>query len=161
MRRQDKALGAGVAEMLLESGEYGILSTVGEDGWPYGVPLSFVYSGGLIYIHSAKEGHKVSNIERNDRVSFCVVGFTQVQPKDFTISFTSAIAFGRAHKAEGDEKRRALQAIAAKYTDRSAQDIDDFIASEGDKTVVFGIRIETMTAKGNLLLIKGKAPSGA
>jgi nitroimidazol reductase NimA-like FMN-containing flavoprotein (pyridoxamine 5'-phosphate oxidase superfamily) len=161
MRRQDKALSQGVAEMLLESGEYGVLSTMGEDGYPYGVPISFSYSGGVIYIHSASEGHKVRNIGYNERVSFCVVGFTQVQPKDFTVSFASVIAFGRAHRVDGEEKKRALEAIAAKYTDRSVQDIDDFISAEGGKTVVFRIDVEGMSAKGNLLLAKANSKADA
>lgn len=151
LRRQDRALGAQDAERMLGSCEFGVLSTVGEDGYPYGVPVSFAYSGGAIYFHSAKEGHKIDNIGHDKRVSFCVVGFAHVQPKDFTASFESAVAFGRAHVVEGDEKRRALLAIAVKYTDRSTQEIEGFIGDEGAKATVMRIDLESVTAKGNLL----------
>jgi nitroimidazol reductase NimA-like FMN-containing flavoprotein (pyridoxamine 5'-phosphate oxidase superfamily) len=136
---------------MLGSCQFGVLSTVGDDGYPYGVPVSFVYSGGMIYFHSAKEGQKLDNIRHDERVSFCVVGFAQVQPKDFTASFESAIAFGRARAVEGEEKRRALLAIAVKYTDRSAQEIEDFIDDEGEKATVMRIELESVTAKGNLV----------
>lgn len=161
MRREDKALSSAVAQTLLESGEYGILSTMGEDGYPYGVPISFAYTGGVLYVHSAPEGHKVSNIAHNEKISFCVVGFAQVQPSDFNLSFASVIAFGKAHQVDGDEKKKALQAIAVKYTDRSIQDIEDYIASEGGKTIVFRIDIDSLTAKGNLLMAKDKAATEA
>jgi nitroimidazol reductase NimA-like FMN-containing flavoprotein (pyridoxamine 5'-phosphate oxidase superfamily) len=134
---------------MLGSCEFGVLSTVGDDGYPYGVPVSFTYSGGVIYFHSAKEGHKLDNIKHDGRVSFCVVGFAQVQPKDFTASFESAIAFGRAHVVEGEEKRRALLAIAVKYTDRSTQEIEGFINDEGVKATVMRIDLESVTAKGS------------
>jgi len=159
MRRQDKALSPQMAETLLESGEYGILSTVGQDGYPYGVPISYAYVDGAIYIHSATEGRKVTNLHSNAKVSFCVIGFSQVQPHDFTVSFATAIASGRAHRVDGEKKRKALEAIAAKYTDRSPKDIDDFIASEGEKTAVFRIDVESLTAKGDLLMAKDKFPS--
>lgn len=151
LRREDKKLGVLDAERMLGSCEFGVLSTVGDDGYPYGVPVSFAYSGGLIYFHSAKKGHKIDNIRHNDRVSFCVVGFTQVKPKDFTTSFESVIAFGRAHAVEGEERRRALMAIAVKYTDRSNQEIEDFIDDEGAKATVMRIDVESLTAKGNLI----------
>jgi nitroimidazol reductase NimA-like FMN-containing flavoprotein (pyridoxamine 5'-phosphate oxidase superfamily) len=151
LRRQDRALGVEDAERMLSSCEFGVLSTVGEDGYPYGVPVSFAYSGGVIYFHSAKEGHKIDNIRHSEKVSFCVVGFTQVWPKDFSTSFESVIAFGRAHAVEGEERRRALLAIGVKYTDRSDEEIEGFIDGEGAKATVMRIDLESVTAKGNLV----------
>jgi nitroimidazol reductase NimA-like FMN-containing flavoprotein (pyridoxamine 5'-phosphate oxidase superfamily) len=151
LRRQDRALAAPDAERMLGSCEFGVLSTVGDDGYPYGVPVSFAYSGGVIYFHSAKEGHKIDNIRHDDRVSFCVVGFAQVRPKDFTTSFGSVVAFGRAHVVEGEEKRRALLAIAVKYTDISTQEIEDYIDDDGAKATVMRIDLESVTAKGNMV----------
>ncbi|HVP23624.1 MAG TPA: pyridoxamine 5'-phosphate oxidase family protein [Conexivisphaerales archaeon] len=149
MRRHDRELGSAEAEELFSTAQFGVLSTVGEGGAPYGVPVSFAYAGGRIYFHSAKEGHKVSNLEKDPRVSFCVVGFAEAQPRDFTVHFRSAIAFGEAGRVGGKEKTDALRSIAAKYTDRSAEEIARYVDAEGADALVYRIDVDRMTAKGN------------
>ncbi|MBC2581704.1 pyridoxamine 5'-phosphate oxidase family protein [Clostridium sp. DJ247] len=62
MRRKDRELKNDEAIEILKNSEYGILSTVSQNGYPYGVPLSFIFSNNSIYFHSAIEGHKLDNI---------------------------------------------------------------------------------------------------
>jgi len=78
MRRKDRETPRLEAEAILAAGAYGVLSTVGEDGQPYGVPVSYTYKNNCIYFHCAAVGHKIENIQNNPRVSFCVVGNTRV-----------------------------------------------------------------------------------
>src|SRR4030042_3630275 len=80
IRRGDQAVSESKAREILLKGEYGILSTTSQDGQPYGVPLSYCCSEDVIYFHSAPEGHKLDNLGTNNKVSFCVVGKTEVLP---------------------------------------------------------------------------------
>ncbi len=57
MRRTDKEIGTDEAVRLLTECEYGVLSTVGNDGQAYGVPLNYVYKDNCIYFHCALSGH--------------------------------------------------------------------------------------------------------
>ena len=77
MRRSDWRLAEDEAKQILVQGEYGILSTIGEDGFPYGVPLSYAYDGEKIYFHCAADvGHKLENLDFSNKACFTVVGKT-------------------------------------------------------------------------------------
>ena len=67
----------------------------GDGGYPYAVPLSYVYADGAIIFHSAVQGHKVDAIKRDCRCSFCVIEQDEIRPAEFTTYFRSVIAFGR------------------------------------------------------------------
>lgn len=77
MRRADRAMDLEDAAALLSQGTYGVLSTVGGDGKPYAVPLSYIFRNGAIYFHCATEGRKLDNLAANSAVSFCVIGQTK------------------------------------------------------------------------------------
>ena len=75
VRRQDRLLDDAEALELLRDGEYGVMSMTDGEGRAYGVPLNYVWDGkDCIYIHCAPSGRKLSCIDRNKEVSFCVVG---------------------------------------------------------------------------------------
>jgi nitroimidazol reductase NimA-like FMN-containing flavoprotein (pyridoxamine 5'-phosphate oxidase superfamily) len=115
-----------------------VLATSGDDGYPYAVPLSYVYNG-AIYFHCAPAGHKIDNIKYNDKVSFCVVGRAKTLPKALNVDYQSAIVFGRAKIIEGEEKNSALRKLMKKYAPESD--------CHTDATVV-KIEIEYISAKG-------------
>lgn len=149
MRRKDKKLSEEEMLQILNTGLYGVLSTVGEDGIPYGVPISFVYNDDQIYFHSALVGHKLDNIETNNHVSFCVVNDVETVPDKFTTKFKSVIAFGTAEEVVNkDKKVDILKLFLEKFS-------NDFIESgmkyieRGIKVVrIFQINIDHITAKG-------------
>ena len=62
MRRARLALDERECEEILKRGEYGVLAVQGDEGYPYAVPLNYVFVDGAIYFHSAKEGHKIDAI---------------------------------------------------------------------------------------------------
>ncbi len=117
IRRKDRALPPEETLRILEEGSYGVLSTMGEDGRPTGVPLSYVLLDGEIYFHSAMQGEKTDNLAREARVGFCVVG--PVQPifaGTCTTLYESAVVHGRASLVQDEAlKRRVLLALAQKY----------------------------------------------
>ena len=116
IRRVDRALSENETREILRKGEYGILSTVSIDGQPYGMPVSYAYQGDVIYFHCAVEGHRVENLKGNNKVSFCVVGKTEVMPEKFGTKYESAIVFGRVSEVTDDEKHNALLEILKKYS---------------------------------------------
>ena len=111
MRRKDRELETSEALELLTEVEYGILSTIGEDGYPYGVPVSYVYFNNIIAFHCATKGHKLENLEHDSKVSFTVVGDTRPLPEKFSTNYESVIAFGKAEEALEDEKKEILLEI--------------------------------------------------
>ena len=116
MRRFKQALTREQCDEILNRGTSGVLAVAGEGGWPYAVPLSYVWTAGRLFFHFAPAGHKLDAIRREERVSFCVTGRDQVVPEEYTTYYRSVIVFGRA-RVIGDpaEKRRAIEALAEKY----------------------------------------------
>ena len=150
IRRSDRALTNEQAMEILEKGEYGVLSTVSLDGQPYGVPLSFAYVDNVIYFHGAVEGHKLDNLLANPRVSFCVVGGTQVLPDKFATRYESAIIFGKASELTGDEKYSGLTELLKKYSANFMEKGERYINSDIEKTRVFKIEVEALSGKAKI-----------
>ena len=95
IRRQDRLLSQEKAYDLLKKGEYGILSMVSEENTGYGIPINFVYDDAdRIYFHCAMEGKKLRCLEKNDRVSFCIIGKTSVISHQFTTAYESVMVSG-------------------------------------------------------------------
>jgi uncharacterized protein len=147
MRRADRRIGTPEARELVAQATYGVLSTVGPDGAPYGVPLSFCLAGSAIYIHSAREGRKLDHLAREPRVSFCVVGATEVLPQQFGTLYESCIVEGVAAEAFGEEKQAALEGLVAKYAAGFPVERQRHIEALGDETRVFRIDVVSLSGK--------------
>jgi nitroimidazol reductase NimA-like FMN-containing flavoprotein (pyridoxamine 5'-phosphate oxidase superfamily) len=138
-------------ERILKEGEYGVLATFGENGYPYATPISYTYEGNSIYLHCAVEGQKLDNIKHTDRVSFCVVGKTQVLPEAFSTIYESVIVFGKASIVDNEEeKRKALIGLIEKYSKDFMKEGLEYINRAIKKTCIIRIDIEHATAKGRL-----------
>ena len=149
MRRKDKMKTYEEAVQILGECTNGVLSVTGDDGYPYGVPVSYIYNDGKIYFHCAGEGHKLDAIKADSRVSFTVVGADEIAPEKFTTMYKSVIAFGRASIIETDEeKMAALNLIREKYSGNFPKEGAAYIEKFWDKTTVVVIEIEHMTGKG-------------
>ena len=62
MRRFKQQLSEEECLEILKTAKRGVLAVLGDEGYPYAVPLDFVYEDGKIYFHCAKEGHKLDAI---------------------------------------------------------------------------------------------------
>lgn len=116
---------------------------------PYVVPLSFGYSEGSLYFHSAKEGRKIDMIRKNPLVCFEVdVGVEVVasdQPCDWGMKYASVIGFGEASLLDDpEEKKRGLDVILGHYASRSSHPYSVSILKH---TEVIRVRIQEMTGK--------------
>src|SRR5574344_2695673 len=81
MRRKKQQLSIEQVEKILKQNTSGVLAVFGDDGYPYAVPLSYVYTNSKIYFHGAKEGHKLDSIKNNEKVSFCVIDKDEIVPE--------------------------------------------------------------------------------
>lgn len=148
MRRKEKALPDDEMLDILASAEYGVISTIGNDGFPYGVPVNYVYKDGNIYFHSAVTGHKLDNMMFNANVSFCVVTDVELIPNEFTTRFKSVIAFGTASEVAEPEKYAILTLLLERFSKDHISTGKDYIKKAGPATKVFKIKVLHMTAKG-------------
>lgn len=147
MRRKDRALEDTETLEILKKCDYGILSTIDKNGYPYGIPLSYVYMDNALYFHSAKEGSKLDNISYNDKVSFCVVGKTSTLPDKFSTKYESVIVFGKASEVIDVEKNKALLEILNKYSPNFIEQGKDYIQNAGAITKVIKISIKHISGK--------------
>ena len=147
IRRKDKEIGTDEAINLLTKCEYGVLSTVGSDGQPYGVPLNYAYKDNCIYFHCALIGHKLDNIDNNPNVSFCAVGDTKVLPSEFGTEYVSAVAFGVASEVQGNERDNALVWILEKYSSEFIEEGKKYIEQKAKATKVMKIEIRHISGK--------------
>ena len=116
MRRIRQQLSLEECQAVLARGTSGVLALSGDEGYPYALPISYVYHDGKLYFHCAKSGHKLDAIRRESKVSFCVIDQDQIVPQEYTTYFRSVIAFGRMRiLADGGEKRAAIEALSLKY----------------------------------------------
>lgn len=116
MRRFKQQLDNNEVLRILKSATSGVLSVIDEDGYPYAVPLSFVYTDGKIYFHSAKAGHKIDAVKNCGKATFCIIDKDDVQPEKYTTFYRSVIAFGNVKiVAEADEAMLAINALGDKY----------------------------------------------
>ena len=114
MRRKKQALPPEECAAILTKGTSGVLALAGGAGYPYAVPLSYVFAEDRLYFHCAKSGHKLDAIRQDDRASFCVVGQDQIVPEAYTTWFRSVIVFGTVRILEDPaEKRAAIEMLAA------------------------------------------------
>jgi len=116
MRRNRQILSETESIEILNNGTAGVLALLGDDNYPYTVPISYVYSNNKIYFHGAKSGHKIDAIRKCDKASFCVIAQDQVMPEEYTTYYRSVIAFGKIRILEdATEKKRAVEKLAKKY----------------------------------------------
>lgn len=147
MRRKEREIEIVEAKEILKNGEYGVLSTNGENGYSYGTPLSYVYFNNSVYFHCALEGQKLENINYNKKVSFCVVGKTCVIPEKFSTKYESTILFGEANEVFGEEKNEALLELLKKYSPDFIDKGKLYIKNAGDKTRVIKMIIDKISGK--------------
>ena len=117
MRRHRQQLSQGDCAAILSRGTSGVLAVAGDGGYPYAVPLSYVYQEGTLFFHCAKAGHKLDALRRCSKASFCVIDQDQVVPPEYTTYFRSVIAFGRTRILEDEaEKQAAIWLLAERNT---------------------------------------------
>lgn len=147
MRRFNQLLSKEETEAVMARCSNGVMACMGDDGYPYAVPLNYVYHNGIIYFHSAKEGHKVDAINNTPKVSFAVIDKDTIVSEKYTSYFRSAIAFGKARIVEGPERQEAFRALVDKYSGDRPEDEKQNEINRCSRAYIIAIDVEHMTGK--------------
>ena len=148
MRRKRQQLSEAESVALLKKATSGTLALLGDNGYPYAVPISYVYSEGKLYFHSALSGHKVDAIRNCDKASFCVIAKDDVQPEKFTTFFRSVIAFGRIHIIEDEvEKLKTARMLGNRYNPNHEEALQKELENGLPRMLMIRFDIEHLTGK--------------
>lgn len=155
MRRKRQQLTEEESIAILQKATAGTLALLGDDDYPYAVPISYVYHDGKLYFHSALTGHKVDAIRKCDRASFCVIGQDAVQPQKYTTFYRSVIAFGRIHIIEdAQEKLDTARMLGNRYNPNQEEALQKEIENGLSRMLMIRFDIEHLTGKEAIELVK-------
>lgn len=149
MRRKQKEISTVAVKELLHSCRRGVLAVNGENGYPYAVPINYLYDeeAGKIYFHGAKVGHKVDALRACDKICFTVYGNETIEEEEWAPFLQSVVVFGRCHLIE--DREQALQLVkkfAMKYYPNERL-VEEEISHSGRAVQMFAIQIEHMSGK--------------
>ncbi len=158
MRRSRQALPEAESLAILERGSHGVLAVLGDEGYPYAVPLNYVYADGAIYFHCARSGHKYDAVKACPRTSFCVIDRSNVVPETYSTDYRSVIVFGEVSELTDEaEKRHAIECLALRFApDDSAEHRAAAIDGDWDALCVLVLRIEHLSGKEAMALAKAR-----
>ena len=134
---------------ILKSEKRGVLSVIGDGGYPYGMPLNHFYNDGdgKIYFHSGKTGHKIDAMKADEKASFCIYDSGFRRDGEWALNIKSVIVFGRIEFVEDYDKAMDIsRRLSRKFTD-NVEYIENEIGKYGKNTLVFALVPEHITGK--------------
>lgn len=147
MRRYKQELSSKESIDMLINEPRGVLALLGDDGYPYALPMSHAYSDGKIYFHGAKEGHKNDAVKRYSKASYCVVDKGIKNEGEWWYTFKSVIVFGKLRLLEDrNEKIEKLRYLGNKFFP-TPEDTENEIKRLLDRTEVYELTIEHISGK--------------
>ena len=149
MRRLKQQISAKECIRVLKEQKRGVLSMIGDGGYPYGIPLDHWYSeeDNALYFHCAKTGHKIDAVTACDKVSYCVTDQGYRREGEWALNINSVVVFGRISIIEDEDKKMMIcRNIAKEFTDD-----EEYIRKEITKSFpavcCLELKIEHMTGK--------------
>ncbi len=147
MRRFKQQLDREKCIEILQNEPRGVLAVSGDEGYPYTVPLNFVYEDGKLYFHCAKEGHKLDAVKACGKASFCVLDKGVKSSTDWSYYFNSVICFGKIKiLSEKNEILKKAKLLGMKYYP-DEKEVDDEVKKFADRVCVLEMTIEHMSGK--------------
>ena len=134
---------------LLKEQPRGVLSMIGDNGYPYGIPLDHWYSeeDHKLYFHCAKVGHKIDAISACDKVSYCVMDEGYRKDGEWALNINSVVVFGRISILENEQKKQEICTnLLRKFTD-DEEYIQRELTSAFPRVCCLELNIEHMTGK--------------
>ena len=134
---------------ILKTEKRGVLSVLGDNGYPYGVPMNYWYNeeNGKLYFHSGKVGHKVDAMAMNEKVSFCVYDSGYRKEGEWALNISSVIIFGKISIVEDFEQAMDIcRCLSLKYTLDTTY-IEEEIRKVGNATLCYELSPEHITGK--------------
>ena len=127
----------------------GVLSVLGDDDYPYGMPLNHFYcpEDGKLYFHSGRKGHKIDAMLRHDKASFCVYDQGFRREGEWALNIRSVIVFGRIEIITDTEKIYEISRMLSHKFTQDENYIEEEIRKSGPRTYMFALVPEHMTGK--------------
>lgn len=150
MRRQDRQLSAADGIAILKQNNYGVLSLVGGDNLPYGVPINYAYYNNTLILHAAITGKKLDALRHQPQVSFCVVDKSALNLAELTTHYASTIVTGQAKIIDNDSDKRAYLSRFLQFYQIDNKQNQSVIDRQLAHTAVIVIAIDQISAKGNV-----------
>lgn len=161
MRRKRQQLSEEESVGILQRATAGTLALLGDDDYPYAVPISYVYHEGKLFFHSALAGHKIDAIRKCDKASFCVIDRDDIQPEKYTTFFRSVIAFGRIHIIEDEmEKLETARMLGNRYHPNDDEALQKEIENGLSRMLAIRFDIEHLTGKEAMELMRQREMNG-
>jgi len=154
MRRFKQLLSTSDTLAVMNRCTNGVLACLGDEDYPYAIPVSYVYHNDKIYFHSAKVGHKIDAITNHPKVSFAVVDEDTIVSEKYTTYFRSVIAFGKARIVEGDEWFDGYQALVEKYSGDQPKEAKHKEIEGCTRATIVAIDVEHITGKEAIEFVK-------
>lgn len=155
MRRKRQLLPESESIAILQKATAGTLALLGDNDYPYAVPISYVYDNGKIYFHSALSGHKMDAIARHDKASFCVIDKDEIHGCEYTTYFRSVIAFGRIRIIDDPaEKLATAQLLGRKYNPHQEEALQCEIDKAASRMAMICLTVEHLTGKEAIELVR-------
>jgi len=155
MRRKRQQLPDEESIGILQKATSGTLALLGDDDYPYAVPISYAYADGKLYFHSALSGHKIDAIKKCDKASFCVIEQDDVRPEEYTTYFRSVIAFGKIHLVEDETEKMAIaRMLGERYHPQHEEALQKEIESGFSRMLAIRFDIEHLTGKEAIELVR-------
>lgn len=149
MRRFKQQISEEECIRILKEQPRGVLSMIGDDGYPYGIPLDHWYSeeDGKLYFHCAKVGHKIDAIHACNKVSYCVMDEGYRKEGEWALNINSVVVFGRMHAVENEEmKWQICTNLVRKFTDDEDY-LQKALTNSFPRVHCLGLTIEHMSGK--------------
>lgn len=149
LRRKKKAISIEDAKALLHKERRGVLAVNGDDGYPYAIPINYLYDeeANQIIFHGAKAGHKVDALRASDKVCFTVYGNEETGEPEWAPYLQSVVIFGRCHMIDDPKTTiEMVKTFATKYYPNE-KTIDEEIAASGKAVLLYVIDIEHISGK--------------
>ena len=147
MRRFKQQLTAQECETTLKDAYRGFLSVIGEGGYPYTIPINFLYRDNCIYFHSALQGHKIDAIKQSPKACFTVINEPVQQENDWWYHVSSVVCFGQVSIIENQEERmEILKSLGQKYFPEG-YDMEKDLIMNAPRAAVLCLSIDHMTGK--------------
>ena len=148
MRRYKQELLQEECQDILTHEPRGVLSVLGDDGYPYGMVMNHWYNAedGKLYFHCAKEGHKIDAIKAHDKVSYCVHDEGYRNEGEWPLHIKSVIVFGRIRIIKDEAKMREICTnLYRKFSDDEEALEEELVHLK--RVMCLEITVEHMTGK--------------
>jgi len=149
MQRKRQQLSQEECIRILKEEPRGVLSVLGDDGYPYGMPINQYYceADGKLYFHGGKTGHKIDALKRHPKASFCTYDQGFRKDGEWALNVRSVIVFGTAELVSDPETVvRITTELSRKFTDDEAY-IRREIERSGPGTLLIVLTPEQITGK--------------